>query len=326
MVQGRKDQVVRDQIQARLRQGDDARDIAREMGVNLSTVYDVRRKDMGIHGRGTTLTIPGDSPDDAPQIISMTPEQFAQLSPRGEDIVIAAMIGQDSLKKRLLRTIAEQGPFDNVLDLCRAVRGGPNDTFGTHEVTHILKNGLNKPGLIRYRLDRSNSAAGAIPRNITITEAGYRALDMPVPTQDIENKRGAHPPGWSRQRHAVGRDMTEPRYHDARAAVVVGETERMTVAPTPVNVPRPAPVAPVAAPAPRKAAGQYPILTALRESFAARAEADARASRMADAAALIEADDPEEAKRLLDKAIALSPAGLTDIEKEFLRYAEEHPE
>src|SRR5689334_14892818 len=106
------DPVKRDQIVARLRAGDAAKNIAVEMGVGLSTVYHIREKELPAGTPKNQVTVPDLHTMDGireTRTVSMTTEEFAGLTGKSEAVMVAAAIQQDSLKTHLLRTIVEQG-------------------------------------------------------------------------------------------------------------------------------------------------------------------------------------------------------------------------
>lgn len=327
MARGVKDLYVREQIAVRIKMGDRPADIAREMRVGVPLVYDVRSKDLGISGR---VDMSNRAEPDAAQAkvrLAMTGEEVAKFTGRDEAVVMAGLYTTErmeaSLKTRVLKAIAENGPFDDVRSLMRFMRQ-PGDNYDSHQITHILKASLAKQGLIRYTESRNHGATGrgSVATKITATNRGYAEAGInPNPAKIGDKEPGHVTTGSSRAAHAIGRDRTEKRYHADVA--VGGPIIRSYVQPVsdvrgePVSAP-----APVAAPEVYRP--RYPILEALRGSFAKRAAADALASRYADAAAMLEHDDPSEAKRLMDKALAASPQSLTGIEKEYLAFAEAH--
>lgn len=323
--QGKKDQHLRDQIAVRIKMGDKPADIAREMDVSAATVYDVRRKDLGISGH-VDMANPAEPAAATAKIgVKMTEHDMAQFTGQDEAMVLAGLYTTEalnvSLKARMLRAICLNGPFEDVRALMNFIRSGPGDTFGSHEVTHILKDSLGGKGLIRYTESRNRGATGrgSVPTNIRATDAGFREMGInPHPAKSADVRPGHLVSQSSRRAHAVGRDMTEKNNHPL---IATGGPITVTRV---VDVPPAPPVPLVVPPAPTPPAQAYPLLEALRESFEKRAQADALASRYADAAAMLEKDDPEEAERLLAKAVAASPQTLTPLEREYLQFAKDH--
>lgn len=300
--------------------------------------------------RNRTLSVPdlNDGERVRRVAVSMSHEEFARLSGTpSEALVVAAQLQQDSLRTRILRQVAKGGPYPTLSDLMNDMRT-ERDNFGAHEVTHLLFS-LSKSGCVKFRENKrvATSSSNAALENIEATQRGYDQAGYPVPGKQQHSQHGSRTPGTSRAGHAVGKDMTEQRHHRTTAAGGVITRTRLAVdrsseAARPggrgvgtfaeggpvVRVvkapPGPVPAEPTRSNEEPSEPGDWPELQRIRASFGERAEADARASRMADAAALIAQDDPAEAERLLAKAIALSPKPMTALEREYLRYAEEH--
>lgn len=236
---------------------------------------------------------------------------------------ILELLCRDSLSRSSMRLAA---------DLYR----GAGDDADTPRVEAALQL-LNSNGSVVYKLGPAGTLVDIKP-----TDRGYEKAGWPVAGRQREGAFGQKRAGTSRPGHAVGVDRTEKRHHlpwatggpiirepldpDHRALfpahVHGGDEPTATVAletPTVVSVPEPNPELPTGA-----AGADYPLLTKLRASFAERAAADLKASRLADAAALLEQVDPEESERLMARALEASPVGLTALEAEFLHYAAEH--
>lgn len=345
--------VVRDQIIARLAQGEKAKPIAAELGVSRSSVYNLTgeaeafriRRDAAEPirpivpepRRKSTLTIPlGSAPasGDDFTMISLSHDEYARLGERNTNVVVAAQIQQDSLKNRLLKQIGVGGPYGTLLELMQALRE-PRDNFGAHEITHLLFS-LNKQGLIRFRENKrvATSSANAALEQIECTRQGFAACGLAARSVEVGRKKYGHG-GEPPQKPG---DRTDFRTHTSRAegSEIIREaiSDHRVDFPShdhPVEVRSAVPQSAVAlAPTPEAppvpVRSSYPLLASLRASFAVRAAADAKASALADAAALLEQVDPEESARLMDRALAASPETLTPLEREYLAFAEEHGE
>lgn len=254
-------------------------------------------------------------------------------TPMGEQEV--GLGSKDLLDSQVLAKVCEDGYASSSValsaDLWKDNRGPDHD-----QVFAALER-LNRKGFVIYKLP---AARGTVVE-IRPTNAGYDVAGVPVPGRTPQGRYGNRTVGTSRPGHAVGKDMTEKRHHLpwATGSAVIKEpldpTHRANFPDhqhgdepsgppsAPSVLPEPAPP-----PAPPKVTkpGNYPLLEALKASFAERAAADAKASALADAAALLEKIDPEESERLMSRALAMSPPALTPLEQEFLKYAEEHPE
>lgn len=283
------------------------------------------------------LTVPS-SPDGTslPTVqLSMSHEEFSRLGTH--PAIVAGMMNAEreqrsSLRQRILRAVATEDSFADVLTLMHHMRK-PDDNFDSHEVTHIIRS-LNQQGCLKFVDSRQGSVV--IPTKITITDKGVKEAGLgPMPRQlespsVVRTGTQRHPPGWSRARHAAGKDLTEARHHRsvASGSEVMRTTpeERVPMSrpldpsgglerPEPRATPAPGPVAPDL--------GSYPLLTDLLARFEANAEADEKASRYAEAAAALENIDPQRSEELLALALEVGGKPFTPIEIEMLRLLEE---
>ncbi len=302
-----------------------------QAGFPRSTVYAVWPVDP------KHITIPADPRDeyDRSVTVAMSHSEFARLGTQPKVVAgmfIAEKEAADSLRKRILAALAQEG-YPDVLTLMAAIRrpGDPRDNWGAHEVTHIIKS-LNKQGLATYVETRQGTVV--IPNRIRITDAGAREAGVgPMPKQ-IESpsvtRQGSrrHPPGYSRSRHAPGKDMTEQRHH--RSIATGGEVMRISAAEQ-VPMSRPLDTGSGALERPvQPEAGQslplrpdpdrYPMLDALLQRFEANAEADAKAAKYAEAAAALEDIDPERSEQLLALAEEVGGRPFTALEIEVARF------
>lgn len=332
---------VRARIHAMRASGMTYQQIAEETGVALSTAHRVASQPTD----GSERIKPNGE-----ILVALTPEQAGQL-PGQEHLGIAGAILSErdarlavSLKQRVEQAVVERGMYPDsqtlMADLRRKSSGVPAN-WSHHEVVSALHQ-LRKQGMVKFRVDKKPSAGhsvgnlgGGAPVQIVPTRA---ALDLhgrpstikpgaetngqtvhPVRPPELENKvTGSHPAGWSRARHAAGRDYTEPRYHGSRATAVGPlERSRVSAPETPAEVP-------VAAPEPQAQPDQFPLLTELQQRLRGREEAAARSARLVEAAALLAEDDPEESARLMAKAESLEGEAFSSVEVEYLRFAEAH--
>lgn len=291
-------------------------EVAKKYGVSPQTVLNIRAE---FGKKGTTLTIPNRNGYVA---VRMTPEELAQLSNSGDGSLapslIAGTIMAGSLRSRLLKAIVENGPFESLDDLMRSIRGGSGDTFGGHEVYHILA-ALNSQGLVEYR-EHGNGAAKRIHR-IIATPKAYSEAGMAT------QYRPVGPTGGPRREEPQHRsDRTDFRTHSPvaeggeitrviRKLEAVVPRQVATTSSVPPSGPAPAEATPVPAPP------SWPVLEGLRQRQAEVAAAKARAAKYLEAAALL-ADDAEEVLRLMAKAEEAEGKGLTELEAEYLAYAE----
>lgn len=312
-------QQTKDAIVALDRAGVKQDDIRKQLDLSWGTVNKY------VH-QGRSLRVPG--LNGGLKAVTLPPEQFVELGRASEASAIAAGIQQDSLKTRMMRAIAEQGPFAGVPELINAIRSGPKDqSFGGHEVTHILYS-LNKQGCIAFRTSRKGSPASLI-QDIRATSAGYASAGVPVPGKGQEGRYGGRAVGTSRPGHAVGKDMTEQRHHGTKAeggpitrdkASPILDAQRLS---SPAGFFQPKPEAPQ----PRTneeppALRLWPQLQELRDRQAAMAAVAHRADALLEAAALLDGIDPDESRRLLERASALTSEGMTAAEAEYLEFAE----
>lgn len=203
----------------------------------------------------------------------------------------------ESLKQRLLKAICEEGPFDGVPELMAEVRSGPSDqSFGPHEVTHILYS-LNKQNKVSFRRARRGSATEALT-HIAATRVAQRENG----TQKVAREAGHLHAGHAAEKPQHRSDRTDFRTH---GPVAEG-----------------GPVVKVRVLEQRE---PYPLLRALQRAAAQRERDAAKATKYMEAAALLEHVDPSQAAELVEKAATLDRP-LTALEREFLAYATAHNE
>lgn len=290
MAQGVKtDPVTSDRVVAASRQGDSAKQIAKDLGLSVWTVYEIRKQ-----RRGEWEMSPG-----IPQDVPAEPENA-------------------SLKARILRSVVERGPFADVDALLKDFRR-PDEGVGPHEVVHLLYS-LNKQDAVQFKQLKSGNKQGQMLLvDIKPGRRGYAMAGIPVPGYDRQRRpNGARVPGTSRNRHAAGKDYTEQRYHGPSA--VGGPIERSRAVGEPVA----APVQQRLAVGTRPVAQEWPLLEDLRARQRTQ-EADAmRVAAYLEAATALDKVDPVQANALLAKAEAITGKPLSPLEIEYLKYAEEH--
>lgn len=289
--------------------------------------------------KASQITVPlgsGPVPDFEEKVsVQLSHDQFVALG-QHPTIVAGMMMAEkeqtETLRQRILKTVAEDGPFQDVLTLMRAMRrpGDPNDNFDSHEVTHIIKS-LNKQGLVTYVERRSAGGGLEIPNRITITNRGCDAAGLPTYNREIGKTRNGVP------QHKT--DRTDFRTHRPRAEG--GEIIKEPLAPDHLaRFPGHADLhgEPIASPAPEERpekplglavralppdAAKYPLLTEVLRRFEANAEADAKAAKYAEAAAALEAIDPARSEELLALAMEVGGKPFTPLEIEVLKYVRE---
>lgn len=263
-----------------------------------------------------------------------------------EPIGIAAGYMDRSLKDHILLTLVQRGPFKGVQELADAMRGsGPRNNYGVHEIATLL-HALSKRGMVRFRQSKNvPGVADMMLTNITATDAAHQKLGIQGRVAPpIEGRTGNHPPGYSRQRHAAGKDLTEPRYH---AGVATGGPVEVTVAkvrpatmgevihgsppyvpdePTPsqtVQEPTAVPASTPAQPEPasRQDGPRWPLLVKLQAEYERVQKVSDQASKLMEAAETLADIDPEAAQQLLDRADKLVGPAFTPLEAEYLRFA-----
>jgi transcriptional regulator with XRE-family HTH domain len=313
---------TRGRIQAMRAAGLTMEAIAAETGVAISSVHRISNE-------------PTDGADrvrpDGTVMVVLSAEEAGRL-PGQETLAVAAGILGESLKSRILKAVTDYGPFPNSAAVMLAIQR-PTDNWSHHEVVSILHQ-LRKQGKVRFRIDKKpkggrsiGNLGGGDPTNIELVHPAPGHGVKPGGTNqlaakadrlpELENKvTGTHPAGYSRARHAVGRDYTEARRHGNYAN---GGPISRTVSP-----PETASVPAEPAPEPQRQPGSFPLLTELQQRLRGRQAADAQSAKLMEAAAILEAIDPDESARLLAKAEALGGEPFSALEAEFLRYAETH--
>lgn len=347
------DPQVAERMKAMRREGQQYKDIAAAEGVALSTVqryvHGVRpdldakpsRLRDGVNATSTvTLELPA---------VLSAGREFA-LGSAGAGLASEAEVAEfKSMKALMLQLVVENDGYGNVRALLDDMRGKHPGNLGTHEVTHVLY-ALQKQGLVKAQQDRrSRGTKTPLLSNIQPTKAGiaqYRAQNASLPLQD---RNGTHPAGYSRARHAVGRDDTQWHNHGSRAQG--GPIERTQVEPDPwAGLPEVMAGQAVTSRLVEEAiareaeqenahatideepvaARSWPELQRLRDGLAERlrlkAEGDARATKLLEAAASLEGVDDDLSKDLLARAEremdAVEDLSLTAVEAEYLRFAE----
>lgn len=287
-----------------------APEIAKRLGIGVSTAYSLmpagtKRQQKR---RQQTLTIPLGSapadPDGEAISISVSHDDFQKISMHPS--VVAAQLQSDSLRTRVLRCIAEDGPVEDIQALIKSIRrpGNRADNFGQHEITHIVK-ALNGQGLVKYVESRGTVG---IPTRIEATRQGFEAAGLQTYAREIGRQRDGAP------QHAG--DRTDFRTHGHRAEG--GEVLHIEGGPqTPENVPS----APAPAPA-RKAPdlSDYPLLADLVSRDQAGAERRRRADAYLEAAATLAEVNPSESERLMALAEEETGAPFTSLEAEIVRF------
>ena len=310
--------------------------ISRELDISRATV------------RKYAEQVQGTDLDGEPLIkVAMTYEDAAQLTGDVEAKSIAHQLRYEqgqrsavSLKARVLTAVTAAGEFASSVDLYEQLRRDADaklaQNWSHHEVVSALHQ-LRKQGRVQFRVDKRPSGGrsvgtlgGGDPVHIRLTREPE--LEAPEPeahgvrpggTNQMPRKAGrppelnnrvtgSHPAGWSRRRHAVGRDYTEPGRHGAVASG--GEILR-TSAPETVSVPA------EVAPEPQAQPASFPLLTELRQRLAGRQASDAQSAKLMEAAAILEDIDPVESARLMAKAEELGGTPFSAIEAEYLRFA-----
>lgn len=263
-------------------------------------------------------------------------EVIAALEPIG----IAAGYMDRSLKDHILLTLVQRGPFKGVQELTDAMRGtGPRNNYGVHEVTTLL-HALSKRELVTFRTSKhAPGVADQLLVNIRATDLAHQKLGIQQRlAPPIEGRTGNHPPGYSRQRHAAGKDMTEPRYHAGTATggpvVTVAKVPKpfaeaeqdMAAAARPSQTVQEPTEVPASTPAPPdtpagQAGGYWPLLAALMVEHERTEKVAEQATKLMEAAELLQDLDPEAAQQMLDRADKLVGPAFTPLEAEYLRFA-----
>lgn len=289
------------QIIALARDGLKQVDIAKRTGLHVKVVSDTLR---WANATGMLRAVPTGTTVVEPTTVALgsapTPTAGVEVSPASNGTAPLA-----SLKLRLMRAVAEAGPFEDTAALIRSVRR-PDDSFDLHEVQHLLAS-LNKQGYVAYR-ENKNGAYRVLMR-IEATKRGFEAVGLGTKYHEVGRKSKGVP-------RKAG-DRTDFRTHGFRA-----EGGPVEVRQTPVVVPVETPVEtvkPVVASAGREVP---PLLAALRERAEAKNRGAAKAARYLEAATLLEDVDVAEAERLLALAESFGGEPFTALETEYLAFAE----
>lgn len=253
------------------------------------------------------------------RVVGVTDDRVIVAEARDVDTATARpadSISSNSLKTRLLREIARNGPYDDIKTLTNDARR-PGEGIGGHEVMHLLY-ALSKEGTVVFS-ERRNAKRVTRIRATTkgMAAAGYNGAHGAFALSDRPNV----------PRHVSGPDR-DYRTHSSKA--VGGPIERSHVAPqapetaapivdaVPLSEPDPEPSAPV-----QRA---YPELERLRERIAAGRTREQRLDALLQAAEALSQIDPNAAADLRHRAerVAAESPSLTALEAEYLAYAEEH--
>ncbi len=333
---------TRDQLEQLIRAGRSDREIVAATGMSKSSVTKWRSR--LISQSPSILEVPRriDQPSDgdARVALEMDHEQFVQLG--GEPVVVAGMIAADSLKQRLLKAIALEGPFAELVDLIKTVRTGPRDTFGNHEVMHILF-GANQQGLIQFRVSGTGSQQKL--RRIEARESLFKQMGI----DPRANRAVGRAPAWKSRDELPQRagDRTDFRTHGPRAEGgpiehVQGLPGSGEVVPSPLwdggptvrriieerderlaRAEAQAEVTPARIDEEPPVDTRWPQLSRIQAKAEAHRSAKARAEKLLEAAALLESVDARESSRLEGLANdAGSENALTPLEAEYLSFAE----
>jgi hypothetical protein len=321
------EQWKQDQITARLARGETNKQIARDLGVGTATVSRYRQ-----------LSVPQNTaaPASGGRVVALElgHEQAMRLSEGANTKLIAGELMYDSLRIRLLKAIASESTVDDVETLIKLVRTGSNDA-GTdpHNVVHLLWT-LNKAGYIAFRENKSrkSGAQNAHLERIRVTPRGLEAAGMtPTNRPVVSGYHGARHRGGELPQHRS--DGTDFRNHGSKAQGSAVERIRAVQPETVITTVFPS----------RKAAEEtfeaakelvatmdeeptltrmWPQLQALRERQAELAARSARVDALMEAAAALDGVDPDAAKLLLARAEATDGQPLTELEREYLAFAE----
>lgn len=334
------------------RSGSPVDTIANELKVSKETVIrytkDLGGKSLGarpLPPSGTVMQLPGGGSarfrDDGSAAVLMSAEQMEGLL--GPERAMASVIMTESLKRRILLAVATKGPFATLNDLVTEIRT-PTDNWDKHEAASMVHQ-LRKQGSVKADVRKSGvptSLGGGELVHIEATPAGRQKAGVnDRPAMALEHPRdGNRPPGWSRQKHAVGKDYTEERYHGTVAEgsevitmvavpVRMGEPSITPEPPQTVPEPEPTPAEPPAQPvdtavvtAQRRSASdvlaQFPAGRALLQRRADREAAADKATAYIKAAEAIIAFDEPEATRLMEMASTMEGTPFTDVEEELV--------
>jgi hypothetical protein len=198
-------------------------------------------------------------------------------------------------------------------------------TMGTHSIQHVLHS-MVKQNVLTGRVSRDGRIKMLVDLRVVETRETSVALPLDaaripdltrIRPPEVENRQtGSHPAGYSRGRHAVGRDYTDPWRHGTRAQGGPVERTRSAIPPVAESIVTPEPT-----PSP------WPVLAELRARREANGRGVADAARLLDAAAQIEDVWPEKSRELEQRANDLAAAAsMTEAEIEYLRFADEHDE
>jgi hypothetical protein len=291
----------RGRILERLNRREDPRKIAVDEGVSPTTVYGMRKAQAEFQA---TIDIEKVAGEVAPQ----------------------------SQRQRILRVLAEQGPFKELRDLERATVG--SGEWADHDSFTVLLWALSRSGDVKFK-ERKRAASGSarsVIEDIELTPSGYRRQGSPL-ARDIRDDGKRQPPPIARVVkptsrplpapgatvapsdrklvHPAGVDGTNPRYLPGQT--VGGPVTRRYEPPAAVPAPEPQPVPP------------EPIYPHLEQLWSRNAVFNEQAAKL-EAAADAVGDDEGLRDQLLTRAARLLEEGdYTDLEREYLRYVEEHP-
>ena len=160
--------------------------------------------------------------------------------------------GTVSLRQRLMTGICEEKQWATLADLVEHIRRGPDDTFGLHEVQHIIY-ALSQQGLVVFVESRTGTQ-----KNLTKIRATKRLLEqegVAVYNREVNSTKG----GGTGQVPQHANDGTDFRTHQTHAEG--GPITRSHIAPEP-RVTTERPVLPVPVPV-AVTMDSFPVISSL---------------------------------------------------------------
>jgi hypothetical protein len=240
---------------------------------------------------------------------------------------------EQSLKRRIMLTIARQGPLENVDALLPYLHATPGDHSSAHEVTHLLWS-LQKQGRVRFRQIRNGTSGGEL-RTITATPAGMKLFVKPEGEPQAEatklcrhcrkekpqaafNANARTPDGLQSWCRECQHDFSKMKIRQARQSEEERAREEEAEAIEAAHAVEEVEELPILALVP----DEWPELEKLRERAASFVAIEKRAAAYMEAAALVEHHDSRMAEYLLSAAAEAAPTPLSSIEVEYLRFAD----
>lgn len=220
------------------------------------------------------------------------------LTPAGEQVAEPDSEPAPSGTRDAIIGLLERGELYDSRQLARALAILDRERFGslgTHSLQHQLY-AMEKQGMVEFDVRRDGSAVSI--RNIRLAQTRQPRKDL----------------GHSRRVSQVGIDRTEPGAHGSRAQG--GPIERLRA---PEGSPQ---TAATPEPEPEPVSDPYPVLAAIRARVASAATDRALADAYLRAAESLAAFDPAESDRLLGLASDVAADDLSDVETEYLAFAE----